>query len=52
VNEPKREAERYHEEHIDDLDHDWSSCWCCCITCEHVNPYFDEAIKEMREGRK
>ncbi len=33
-------AAAYHEANIDELDHDHSSCWCCCITCEHTNPYW------------
>jgi len=42
-----RLAERWHERHMSDLDHDHSSCWCCCITCDHSNPHFDNAVAEM-----
>jgi hypothetical protein len=33
-----------------DLDHDWPSCWCCCRTCEHVNPFFNAAVGKQ-DGR-
>lgn len=43
-------AEQWHDEHRHDLDHDHSSCWCCCITCEHTSPHYDEAMEALRGG--
>lgn len=48
MKDPEYAAADYHEQHIDELDHDYSGCWCCCITCEHVNPHFDAAITALR----
>lgn len=45
--EAGKAAEKWHDDHIDELDHDYSSCWCCCITCEHTNPHFDAAHEAM-----
>ncbi len=41
-------AADWHDAHREEQGHDWSSCWCCCITCEHVNPFFDDAQAAMQ----
>ena len=43
-----RDAKNWHDDHIEELDHDYSSCWCCCITCDHTNPSYDAAQDAMR----
>lgn len=44
-------AAAWHDDHLAELDHDYSSCWCCCIACEHVNPHFDAAEATMTARR-
>lgn len=41
-------AAQWHDTHYDELDHSYSTCWCCCITCEHTSPYFDDARTSIR----
>jgi hypothetical protein len=44
-------AAQWHDTALDasvDGDHDDSSCWCCCRTCEDFNPYFDDGRNSIR----
>jgi hypothetical protein len=48
MSDPEELARRWHDDHIDELDHCYSSCWCCCITCDHVNPHYNAAVEALR----
>lgn len=46
--EVERAAQQWHDDHFEEADHSHSSCWCCCIACDDVNPYFDATRWRMR----
>ena len=59
--EPERRAQRWHDEQVEaDPDHEqWSSCWCCCISCDPdsgggSNPHWSAAqaagLSEAADG--
>jgi hypothetical protein len=43
-------AQQWHDERTEGNAHEgeYSSCWCCCATCEVSNPHYDEARAAWR----
>ncbi len=48
ISEAERHAQAVHDEAVEaDPEHEqYSTCWCCCISCS-VNPDLDDARAEL-----